>query len=549
MCYAYLSDVSFNFNTAEIEARFRQSKWFTRGWTLQELIAPQKVEFYSVEWAFLGSKKLFANSILRVTNIDTDVLLHPKNLKYTSVAKRMSWASSRETTRQEDIAYCLLGIFGVHMTFMYGERDNAFTRLQEEIIKQSADQSIFAWSPANDRVLVSIDTWELARSGLLATHPYQFSKSSSIVPTRGYTGPYTITNQGIQIPLRLIPDPYEPGNYTGVLACHSENTLQPIGITLKSDRRTNESIFFRDANFGITFIEEKIIPRKTACTNIMVAKTYIAEPASKVYCQIRIANGGRRESDLQIDALWPAPALFQNNHHAQASNRTVQLLDKQHVASISVKTKTGIKFFVTYGTFMELDPYETFLDLRLDDGNSSLKDLNKQKALNRLPEGRRAALELSRTCTVKALLSWQKVLDQEVLIVDIWARHGWREILADFEWRQEFTTSRSTILKRGLSLLTLNLTIYTISTVFVILTKFIRQPDLKVMLRDFISVSFTSILPVASLMMIKYFPDHLSRNYGRFARNRQIIGVVVPLFIFLYYITLAALYFKTGVHY
>ncbi|PMD15037.1 hypothetical protein NA56DRAFT_355959 [Hyaloscypha hepaticicola] len=125
VCYAYVEDVQLeNFGT---------SRWFTRGWTLQELLAPAEVIFFGSEWTRLGTKSDLANQIITVTRIDEKALLHQDQLKKKSVAQRMSWASRRETTRLEDAAYCLLGIFGVNMPLLYGEGKNAFFRLQEEL--------------------------------------------------------------------------------------------------------------------------------------------------------------------------------------------------------------------------------------------------------------------------------------------------------------------------------------------------------------------------------------------------------------------------------
>jgi hypothetical protein len=93
------------------------NRW-TRGWTLQELIAPSELEFYAQDWTRLGTKLQFADSILQTTNIDFGTLSNPDNLSNISVAKHMSWASNRVTTRIEDMAYCLLGIFGVQMTLL-----------------------------------------------------------------------------------------------------------------------------------------------------------------------------------------------------------------------------------------------------------------------------------------------------------------------------------------------------------------------------------------------------------------------------------------------
>ncbi|OBT70618.1 hypothetical protein VF21_10350, partial [Pseudogymnoascus sp. 05NY08] len=149
ICYAYLSDVAEVGDGPEAKSQFRNSRWFTRGWTLQELLASKKVIFYSREWVEMGSKEDFATTISEITGIDPEAL-GPLDITRFSVAERMSWTSSRVTTRQEDIAYCLLGLFGVNMALLYGEGERAFVRLEEEIIKISDDHSIFAWTSSSE---------------------------------------------------------------------------------------------------------------------------------------------------------------------------------------------------------------------------------------------------------------------------------------------------------------------------------------------------------------------------------------------------------------
>ncbi|KAF1815945.1 HET-domain-containing protein, partial [Eremomyces bilateralis CBS 781.70] len=145
VCYAFLSDVQYcaSSNTL-VQPDIRNSKWFLRGWTLQELIAPSTLVFYSREWKEIGTKSSLRATISQITGIPEPVLLGEKIGNY-SVAQRMSWASRRRTTRVEDIAYCLMGIFGITMPMLYGEGTRSFRRLQEEIMRQSDDQSIFAW--------------------------------------------------------------------------------------------------------------------------------------------------------------------------------------------------------------------------------------------------------------------------------------------------------------------------------------------------------------------------------------------------------------------
>lgn len=145
VCYVFLPDVPANENPAEKLSSFRRSIWFKRGWTLQELIVPSRTVFLSKDWRMIGTMAGLANVIEDVTGIDADILLHRRQLHTVSVAQRMSWAAGRETTRIEDEAYCLMGIFGVRLAVIYGEGAQAFVRLQEEIMKRIPDQSLFLW--------------------------------------------------------------------------------------------------------------------------------------------------------------------------------------------------------------------------------------------------------------------------------------------------------------------------------------------------------------------------------------------------------------------
>ena len=140
-CYVYLFDVSTRGlganNQFSWELAFRESRWFTRGWTLQELIAPASVEFFSVEGKRLGDKKSLEQQVHKITGIPSKAL-QGGPLSYFTVSDRMSWAENRETKRKEDKAYSLMGIFGIYMPLLYGEgRENAFIRLREEIDRRS----------------------------------------------------------------------------------------------------------------------------------------------------------------------------------------------------------------------------------------------------------------------------------------------------------------------------------------------------------------------------------------------------------------------------
>jgi hypothetical protein len=141
-CYVYLSDVSIHDydNTDHFsQSTFRKSRWFTRGWTLQELIAPTSVEFFSLEGKRLGDKRSMEKQVHKITEIAVQAL-RGDPLSDFSVADRMSWAAKRRTTREEDEAYCLLGIFDIHMPLIYGEGKKSFIRLNKEINNSSKGQ-------------------------------------------------------------------------------------------------------------------------------------------------------------------------------------------------------------------------------------------------------------------------------------------------------------------------------------------------------------------------------------------------------------------------
>jgi hypothetical protein len=146
VCYAHLADVPPRHSSLKHPWAwsFRSSRWYTRGWTLQELLAPTFLEFLDSEWNVIGSRDEWAHEIELATGIEVKQLA---NFQDCSVATKLSWAANRETTRIEDRAYSLLGLLGVNMLLIYGEGERAFTRLQHELIRSSNDESIFAWGP------------------------------------------------------------------------------------------------------------------------------------------------------------------------------------------------------------------------------------------------------------------------------------------------------------------------------------------------------------------------------------------------------------------
>jgi hypothetical protein len=144
VCYAFLQDVPPRKPYID-EASFAYARWFSRGWCLQELIAPSKVEFYALDWTLLGTKWSLQNIITKITAIPSQALFS-RNLDQYSIAQRMSWAANRKTSRVEDEAYCLLGIFDIQMPLIYGEGRKSFIRLQTEILQRTEDYSFLIWT-------------------------------------------------------------------------------------------------------------------------------------------------------------------------------------------------------------------------------------------------------------------------------------------------------------------------------------------------------------------------------------------------------------------
>ncbi|KAL4889838.1 ankyrin repeat-containing domain protein [Aspergillus ambiguus] len=188
VCFAHLADVPS-------KKKFSESRWFTRGWTLQELIAPSKVLFLDETWVGIGDKTSLQQSISDCTTIPAGILSGEDELEMFSIAQRMSWAARRQTKRTEDRAYSLMGIFDVNMPLIYGEGETAFIRLQEEIMRISDDQSLFSWK-----------SWD-NRGGLLATSPAAFKGCGDIVQTSPFDTssiPSTSTSRGIHLELPLL---------------------------------------------------------------------------------------------------------------------------------------------------------------------------------------------------------------------------------------------------------------------------------------------------------------------------------------------------------
>ncbi|KAM7220135.1 hypothetical protein V8F06_004463 [Rhypophila decipiens] len=181
MCYTLLSDIGEGQTD-----RISKSRWFTRGWTLQELLASPRMTFFDSTWKVLGTKSSLSGPIMAATNIPHHILTGIANLNSASIAQKFSWASTRTTTRPEDMAYCLLGIFNIVIPPLYGEGlTAAFERLQEAIIKRTQDDSILAWDLTGGRGSNALSpknkSLPAVSGGVLAASPAAFRGCGDIV--------------------------------------------------------------------------------------------------------------------------------------------------------------------------------------------------------------------------------------------------------------------------------------------------------------------------------------------------------------------------------
>ena len=262
LCIAYLGDVLPHYQNDDggelRDKAFGRSRWFTRGWTLQELIAAKRKYFCAQDWSLIGDKDSLRDSLHSITLIDPAVLKHPWQKRICSIAERMSWAARRETTRPEDEAYCLMGIFSVNMPLLYGEGGKkAFLRLQQEILKDSTDHSLFTWTaipgthfeePSDNEIFDTIGYGN--EGGLLAYSPREFADCGGIRVqfTKGLADrePYDMTNVGLRIRLPTIE--LDESKHIAILDCSNNNSGDVyLGIRLRhnQDRRSDGKAFER----------------------------------------------------------------------------------------------------------------------------------------------------------------------------------------------------------------------------------------------------------------------------------------------------------------
>ena len=184
VCYTYLQDVDMEKFDGNIlcNERGKPSEWFSRGWTLQELLAPRKMLFFDMNWHIIGDRYDLALPVEAITRISSNYLRGEADFRTASIATRMSWLADRKTQEPEDMAYGMLGILNVSLVPMYGEGHGAWMRLQRELLDTRPDESLFAWTalPGTLPHHGNSSTWAADEWGLLAPHPTCFRDSHDI---------------------------------------------------------------------------------------------------------------------------------------------------------------------------------------------------------------------------------------------------------------------------------------------------------------------------------------------------------------------------------
>ncbi|MCJ1392634.1 hypothetical protein MMC18_005504 [Xylographa bjoerkii] len=297
VCYAYLDDVpsSEDDHSADSSA-FRKSRWFTRGWTLQELLAPEKMIFFCQDWNVIGTKYALAHEVSSITKINEQYLF---NFETASVAARMSWASRRETTRPEDKAYSLMGIFKVNMPLLYGEGRKAFYKLQLQILDMVDDESIFAWTG---------DTYRETYHGrLLASSPADFFDCGDISLYESIQSvfdvnrpPYTMTNKGLRVEPLLIRHSFAYSQiFIAPLNCSRGKEKESVAILLEWETPHNKWIRILPAA-SLEYKPPKKLDNKVQRHIVYVRQLLESRcPHAHTRWERASYHGGPNKSDLQ----------------------------------------------------------------------------------------------------------------------------------------------------------------------------------------------------------------------------------------------------------
>ncbi|KAI0450504.1 hypothetical protein F5B21DRAFT_517424 [Xylaria acuta] len=243
VCYAYLSDVPSNDIPRDPASKFRASRWFQRGWTLQELLAPENLRFYDSEWCNIGNRGELCPVLEEITGVPRVFLLGITESHTASIAQRIAWAAQRETKRKEDLAYCLLGIFDVTMSMIYGEDDSILAwglSIGNKDPRGESGQIVSRNQPTT-----SLNSFDIS-GGSLRIHLPLLTLPGSIVLGLLSCGPEQVPGQVVGISLTEVTsgrsDEYvRPNGYHSVLQRIPAPSTPAGLIHIKNDSPTTKS--------------------------------------------------------------------------------------------------------------------------------------------------------------------------------------------------------------------------------------------------------------------------------------------------------------------
>ena len=350
-CYAYLHDVlDSSLPTERDDQKYPMSNgwpvWFSRGWTLQEMIAPSNVQFFNKDWMAIGDKKTLARILAHITEVPEHILKDGLSGNRPCIAQIMSWAANRKTTRIEDRAYSLMGLLDMNMLAFYGEGKSAFHRLQLEIIRSSDDQSIFAWGWHGENV----------RTGSILADDPSFFEHCSEMELMGYDhfieslkesfpkeefpsidknhlGTSIIMNRGIQIWMFLRPYTGSETIFKAWLPCRNYSKGPPVTINMA----------VRNYNYLRYFLPLEELPTGQS---LQFRQVYL-----------RYHPDAFRDVTFDIDDSAITENGFTNCHtYPSDTGNTIMLTSTSPICTKSyVETAGGSRFSVAFGQFFGLD--------------------------------------------------------------------------------------------------------------------------------------------------------------------------------------------------
>jgi hypothetical protein len=445
-----LSRVGLNSGHAIIE-EVRRSKWFTRAWTLQELLAPSSVqrgaepgqefvgmEFFSAKWKSMGSKLDLKDIISSTTGIAEEYLTGASSLASASISMRMSWAAERRATRAEDIAYSMLGIFDVNMPLLYGEgKIKAFRRLQEEIMKISEDETLFAWESSEL-------TASPSSSDALASDPRDFRESRDLVPYASDDSsiPYALTHRGLRIWLQvhLYSDEIRPIRspvmlrsplklHAAVLRCHVAHDFNHVVVIPLGHLTAN--LYFRDTITNVGLLPVRLLSQFQPINEVYIRNSRITSLSNSVRRRfgflVRTLPRGLQIAHAFPEESWSLKdRILQGERNDQGRrwwNASLELCVDQTSPELPPKHSV----YLSLGCRQELNDTEVKAWCHLENilwpsGERSLEDFNNN-AFQRLPRS-----EVRQFCDgrgfsyqapLKITISQEKVFGQQMFLVDI----------------------------------------------------------------------------------------------------------------------------------